>query len=265
MTKANKDKSILELAALNDKVAVVTGGGGHLGFQITLCLLELGAHVIVVGQTENKVAELKRKFKSKITFLQVDLNQKKEVNSLRNKLPGAIDILVNNAYTWPKNVQLETLEWDDAVATFITGAVSPLFLSQIAFEKMLKKGGSIINIASMYGIVSPDFRIYRDSGMGNAITYGATKAALIQMTKYLAIRGGPVKIRVNAVSPGPFSRPGTFDNGKEWFKEELISKVPLQRIGENWELKGVIALLAGDLGTYITGQNISIDGGWTTW
>ena len=117
----------------------------------------------------------------------------------------------------------------------------------------------------MYGVVSPDFRIYRESGMGNAAHYGATKAALIQMTRYLAVKGGPLNIRVNAISPGPFSRPGTFENGKEWFREELVNKVPLKRIGENWELKGVIALLASDLGTYITGQNICVDGGWTIW
>ena len=85
------------------------------------------------------------------------------------------------------------------------------------------------------------------------------------MTKYLAVKGGPLNIKVNAISPGPFSRPGTFDNGKKWFREELIAKVPLKRIGENWELKGIIALLASDMGTYITGQNISVDGGWTIW
>ena len=116
----------------------------------------------------------------------------------------------------------------------------------------------------MYGIVSPNFQIYRDSGMGNAAEYGATKAALIQITKYLAVKGAPKNIRVNAISPGPFSKPGSFD-GKEWFKQELINKMPLNRIGENWELKGTVVFLASNLSTYVTGQNISVDGGWTIW
>lgn len=265
MKKGNGEKIIEELASLAGKVAVVTGGGGHLGFQMSLCLLELGAKVIILGQDKNKVRILKEKFGRQATFIKIDLNDKGDIFSLDKKLPESIDILVNNAYSWPKQVHLENLEWDDVLNTFITGAVSPLFLSKMAFSKMKKRGGSIINIASMYGIVSPDFRIYRTSGMGNAIHYGASKAALIQMTKYLAIMGGPLNIRVNAISPGPFSRPGTFDNGKEWFREELINKVPLKRIGENWELKGVLALLASDMGSYITGQNLSVDGGWTTW
>ncbi|MEK7081956.1 MAG: SDR family oxidoreductase [Patescibacteria group bacterium] len=262
--KINQNKTIFELADLTGKKAVVTGGGGHLGFQMSKALLELGADVIVLARDKEKIKSLSKEFGKKISFIKVDLNNKEEVTALDKKLPSMIHILINNFYTWPTNPHFEKMQWDEAVATMTAGIVSPLFLSKVVFPKM-KKGGSIINIGSMYGMISPDFRIYRNSGMGNALEYGATKAALIQATKYLAVKGAPSGIRVNAISPGPFSRPGAFDNGKDWFKEELINKMPLHRIGENWELKGVIAFLASDLSSYVTGQNIAVDGGWTIW
>jgi len=258
-----KEKTVAELMNLGDKTAVVTGGGGHLGLEMSRALLEAGANVYVVGQTEEKTEPLKSLYKSKIKFLKINLNDEKEVESLNEKLPKTIDILINNFYSWPKNPHLEKMVWNDVRDTLVSGILSPLYLSKIAFEKM-QNGGSIINIASMYGIVSPNFQIYRDSGMGNAAEYGATKAALIQITKYLAVKGAPKNIRVNAISPGPFSKPGSFD-GKEWFKQELINKMPLNRIGENWELKGTVVFLASNLSTYVTGQNISVDGGWTIW
>lgn len=262
--KALAEKTFSELADLSGKIAVVTGGGGHLGFQMSKALLELGAEVLVLARDEKKIEPLAKTFGKKISFIKVDLNNKDEVAKLEKVLPEKIHVLVNDFYTWPTNPHFEKMQWDDVVATMVTGVVSPLFLTKIVFEKM-KEGGAVINIGSMYGMVSPDFRIYRDSGMGNAMEYGATKAALIQATKYMAVKGAGKGIRVNAISPGPFSRPGAFDNGKEWFKEELINKMPLHRVGENWELKGAIAFLASDLSTYVTGQNIAVDGGWTIW
>ena len=262
--KPDSLRTVLELADLTGKTAVVTGGGGHLGYRMSEAILELGGSVIVIGRDENKIAALGKRYGKKITFLKVDLNSEKEVLALEHKLPAKIDILINDFYTWPTNPHFEKMKWEEVVATMVTGIVSPIFTSKIAFEKM-KGGGSIINIGSMYGMVSPNFKIYRDSGMGNAIDYGATKAALIQATKYMAVKGASLGIRVNAVSPGPFSKPGAFENGKEWFKEELTSMMPLRRIGENWELKGVVAFLASDLSTYVTGQNIAVDGGWTIW
>lgn len=259
-----KIKTVLDLANLNGKTAVVTGGGGHLGFRMSEALLDLGAEIIIVGQHKEKILPLTKRFGESVTFISADLNHKASVLSLRQKLPTPIHICINNAYTWPTQPHFEKADWDDVEKTLVSGILSPIFVSQVAFEKMTQ-GGSLINIASMYGIVSPDFRIYRESGMGNAIEYGATKAAMIQMTKYLAVKGAPRGIRVNSISPGPFSKPGTFDNGKEWFRDELTAKVPLGRVGENRELKGAVAFLASDLSSYMTGQNVVVDGGWTVW
>ena len=259
-------KSVLELIRLDGKFAVVTGGGGHLGREISRALLELGAQVLILGRNQQKAEPLRAEFGSRVLFEQSDLNLKEEVLKVRDMLPKRVDVLVNNALTWPKNPHFETLDWDEINETLVSGVTSPLMLTNIVFDRMIAyRSGSIINNASMYGLVSPDFRIYRESGMGNAIAYNAAKAALIHVTRYLAVKGAPYNIRVNAFSPGPFSHPGTFDGGKEWFREELNRKVPLNRIGESWEIKGVIAFLASDLSTYVTGQNIPVDGGWTIW
>lgn len=259
-----QDRSVQQLMRLDGRTAVVTGGGGHLGLEISRCLLELGASVLALGRDEKKVAALAAAYPEALRFHTVDLNNRDAVRSLDGVLPARVDVLVNNALTWPKVPQFENVEWDAVNETLESGVTSPIILSRMAFDRMKAHGGAIINNASMYGMVSPDFRIYRDSGMSNAIHYNAAKAAIIQITKYLAVKGAPHNIRVNAFSPGPFSPPGAFD-GKEWFREELTQMMPLGRTAEKWEIKGVIAFLASDLSTYVTGQNIPVDGGWTTW
>lgn len=253
------------MMSLEGKTAIVTGGGGHLGTEISACLLELGSDVLILGRNPSKVEALIKRFGSKVKFMAIDLNDRDSVLNLDLKLHSHVDVLVNNAFTVPANVHFDHLDWNEVNATLTSGVTSPLYLSRLVFDRMkVAGGGVIINNASMYGMVSPDFRIFRDSGMGNGIDYGAAKAATIQITKYLAVKGAPYNIRVNAFSPGPFMHPGAFD-GKEWFNKELVSKIPLGRIGEKWEIKGVITFLATDLSSYVTGQNIPVEGGWTIW
>ena len=257
--------NVSDLMRLDGRTAVVTGGAGHLGGEISRCLLELGASVLVVGRDPRKADALKAEFGALVEFAEIDLNQPSAIEAIAERMPSRLDILVNNALSWPKNPRFEEVDWESVTETLVSGVTSPICVSRLAFDRMKANGrGVIVNNASMYGMVSPDFRIYRDSGMSNAIQYNAAKAAIIQITKYLAVKGAPHGIRVNAFSPGPFSPPGAFD-GKEWFKDELVQMMPLGRTAEKWEIKGVIAFLAGDLSTYVTGQNIPVDGGWTTW
>lgn len=267
----NDEKLVKNLIRLDGKLSLVSGGVGHLGKSISETLAELGSDILLVGQNENNgnlfVEELSKKFSIHAEFRKADLNLKKSIDSLMNSYNSKIDILINNAFTWPGILKLEDTDWEDFESTLSSGVTSPFYLSKRVIEKM-KKGnsGNIINIGSMYGIVSPNFKIYRNqSKMGNALAYNASKAAIIQMTKYLAVYCAKWNIRVNCVSPGPFPRPGTFDGGKEWFESELKEMNPLKKLGEPWHLKGTIALLASDLGAYMTGQNISVDGGWTIW
>ena len=264
-------KKISDLIKLNNKLSIVTGGTGHLGIAISETLAELGSDIIVVGQNEEKgndvVQKLSKQFDVKIEFYNVDLNLKSEIDQLLQKINSKVDILVNSAFTWPNVLKIEETNWEDFEKTLTTGITSPFYLTKQIIEKMKCNGsGNILSIGSMYGIVSPDFRIYRNQpNMGNALAYNASKAAIIQMTKYLAVYCAEWNIRVNCISPGSFPKSGTFSNGKEWFEAELKEMNPMKRLGEPWHLKGVVALLVSELGNYITGQNISVDGGWTIW
>jgi len=261
--------SIKDLMKLNGRMAIVTGGAGFLGSQMCSALLELGARVVSVSRGKSQAYTKELESNNNFISMKYDLSLKKAVHDCIDEIRSmsdSIDILVNNSYTWPKVVQFLDQDWKDFEQTMKTGIVAQLYITKLVFNIMIeqRKGGSIINIGSMYGKVSPDFGIYRDSGMGNAVEYGATKAGMIQITKYIASLGGKHNIRCNSISPGAFPRPGTFV-GKEWFEGELKRKTMLNRVGGGEELKGAILLLATDLGAYITGADISVDGGWTAW
>ena len=126
-----------------------------------------------------------------------------------------------------------------------------------------QRQGSIINIASMYGVVSPNPEIYGTSGQNNPPFYGAAKAGIIQLTKYLACHYVKDGVRANCISPGPFPNLDTKMNKD--FIENLSRKTPMNRVGQPAELQGIAVLLASDASSYINGQNIGVDGGWTVW
>jgi NAD(P)-dependent dehydrogenase (short-subunit alcohol dehydrogenase family) len=125
-------------------------------------------------------------------------------------------------------------------------------------------GASVVNIASMYGSVSPDPSIYGTSGANNPPSYGAAKAGLIQFTKYAACHLAAEGIRVNCISPGPFPAKRYLDQDPE-FKGRLQKKVPMGRTGDPQELQGPLLFLASDASSYVTGINLPVDGGWTAW
>jgi gluconate 5-dehydrogenase len=175
-----------------------------------------------------------------------------------------LDILVNNAAP----IHVATIETvpASAFASAAGGIVEAAFvLSQAALPLMRARGGSIINIASMYGTVSPDPGIYGSSGFNNPPQYGAAKAGLIQLTRYLACHLAPEGVRVNAVSPGPFPVREKLAKEQPEFLEALERKVPMRRVGHPDELAGVAVFLASDASSYVTGANIPVDGGWTAW
>lgn len=140
---------------------------------------------------------------------------------------------------------------------------SPFLLIQGLLPYM-NEGSSIVNIASMYGMVSPDPRIYGDSGQNSPVYYGAGKAGLIQMTKYLACHLADRNIRVNAISPGAFPNFSKEHVGGD-FHKNLENKIPVSRIGKPEDLNGAIHFLLSDSSSYVNGANIPVDGGWTAW
>ena len=268
-------KKLIDLFNLKNRVAIITGGLGHLGLAMTEALLELNAKVIITGireemkqkESQRKLKYLKQKFPQNIILFKVlDFRDDDSIREFFEEVKRSfksVDILINNAvYGVSKPVEkISFAEFSDG----INGVLSSVFkCCQLVFPLMKKKKrGVIINIASMYGIVAPDWRIYKNNPFNNPINYGASKAGVIQMTKYLASYWAKYGIRVNSISPGPFPTK-EITKDKE-FHNFLKEKTMLNRVGLPEDLKGVIALLASDASSYITGQNFVIDGGWTAW
>ena len=262
--------NVMKLFSLKGKVAIVTGGAGHLGFAIAEGLAGAGANVVIAGRDESQCQELADKLSKKynihaigkkldISSMDIVKNCMKELN----RDMGAIDILVNNAF-FGKQGNIETVSEQDWLEG-IDGTIHGVFRCTQAVIPYMesRKYGVIINISSIYGIASPDPRVYGDSGYDNPPSYGAGKAAILQFTRYAACHLATKGIRVNAISPGPFPDPEVQQNQR--FISNLENKVPLGRIGQPGDLMGAVVFLASQASNYITGQNIIVDGGWTVW
>lgn len=261
---------LANLMSLKGKNALVTGGFGHLGFGMVEALAELGANVIVcsrdVDKHEEVIQKLNLEFGTDSMAMELDMRNVESIEELRKKVLEKykqIDVLINNAY-FGSGKDLLSMTDSDWIHG-IDGSINSVFKMVRTFlSDMIKSGkGSIINIASMYGVVSPDVSIYEGNMFYNPPNYGAGKAAIIQLTKYIACVYGKNGIRCNSVSPGPF--PNEFVQQDKTFIKKLVNKVPLGRIGQPYELKGIIALLASEASSFINGTNIIVDGGWTAW
>ncbi len=259
---------ILSKFSLKGRTAVVTGGYGHLGRYICEGLAEAGARVIVCGKSESKYRQVFRINKNlNFSFIHMDISRtqsiKKAFSEIYKKY-GKIDILINNAVylSGQSPEEMTDREWHYG----IDGTLNSVFrcIREVIPYMKKKRIGNIINIASMYGVVSPDFRIYKNSPeFLNPPHYGSAKAGVVQLTKYYAVFLSKYNIRVNCISPGAFPSPDT--QLKKSFVKELSQKIPLGRIGNPEELKGIVVFLVSDASSYITGQNIIVDGGWTVW
>lgn len=260
-------RKLQNLFNLKNKVAIVTGGLGHLGFAMTEALLELEAEVIITSTKEelkDKKATEKLKYLKdnygKVSASIIDFSDEKSVVTFFSSVKK-VDILINNAVSWSKKAKNATdIEY---FKDGINGTLSSVFLCCKLFFNLCKGKGVIINIGSMYGVVSPDWRIYKQNNFSSPASYAAAKAGVIQLTRYLASYWSRYGMRVNSISPGPFPKKEVIKDKK--FLNSLKEKTMLGRIGEPEDLKGIVALLSSDASSYITGQNFIIDGGWTAW
>lgn len=264
-------KSIHDLLSLKGRTALVTGGAGYLGTEISYTLAELGANVIIasrdLGKCQGRCEEIARDFEGSVATLAIglDLLDKQSIARCFEQVHqhfDHIDILINNAWSGNKN-SWETIndrDWEYDIDMSLNSAFR---FTKAAFPDLQKSKGVVLNVTSMYGHVAPDYRIYEGTNFSNSPSYGAAKAGVIQFTKYLASFLSPHGIRANALSPGAFPHPPTQQH--ETFMARLGSKNPLGRIGYPHELKGAVALLCSDAGSYITGQNLCVDGGWAVW
>ncbi len=263
------------LFSLKNRVALLTGAAGHLGQVMAEGLCQAGAHVILNGRTPEKINALADRLTGKgylATACVFDMEDEPgllEAVEQMGREFGQIDVLVNNAYHGVA-AQVESDTVENFNSAYHLTVSMPFRLIQAALpylEKAAKKnsgGASVINMGSMYGMVSPDPSIYGDSGQNNPPHYGAAKAGLIQLTRYLACHLAPKKIRVNALSPGPFPQPSVAKTNPP-FHQALCDKNPMGRIGISEELIGPLVFLASDAASYVTGINLPVDGGWTSW
>ncbi|GIQ69990.1 gluconate 5-dehydrogenase [Xylanibacillus composti] len=264
-------RTLKQLFSLHGKVALVTGGAGHLGTEICHALLELGAKVVIASRnldnSQKKCKEIQEIFQGTVDIeaIELELTNKRQIQETARRMEeqyGGLDILVNNAWSGKKN-SFESItdeDWDYDIEMSLN---SVFRMVKATLPGLKEKKGVVLNITSMYGHVAPDYRIYDGIQFANPPSYGAAKAGVIQFTKYLASFLSPYGIRVNCLSPGPFPTSETQKN--QDFISNLSAKNPLNRIGQPHEIKGAVALLCSDASSYMTGQNICVDGGWTSW
>lgn len=268
---AREAATLNDLFDLSGKVAIVTGGYGHLGSAMVLALLQKNATVVVAGRSREK---FRKKFRNveneKLVFGEIDIADSPSIKTnfrdVYSKY-GRIDILVNNAH-FARGSALTDMSDEDWSYTMegVLGSVHKC-IREVKPYMSKQKSGKIINIASMYGVVSPDFALYSGEDFEkytNPPHYGAAKAGVIQLTKYYATRLGPENIQVNAITPGPFPKEKIQEENSAFIKR-LSSKNPLGKIGKPEDLGGVCLLLSSKGSDFITGQNLIVDGGWTIW
>ncbi|TAN01336.1 MAG: SDR family oxidoreductase [Chitinophagaceae bacterium] len=254
--------NVKDLFDLTGKISLVTGGAGKYGRCIAEGLAEAGATVIIASRNMDHVNNVAEEFHHRnlnVHALQVDQGVHASVISLKNNIItqfGRLDVFVNNAVSRPmKDYNAPIGDFAKSMETNATGMMDILREMIDLIEK--SGGGSIINIASMMGMFGPDLSNYEGTNMGNpAPDYFFHNAGLINLTRYLARIYAGKNIRVNCISPG-----GLFNHQPERFLENYCKKVPLRRMANNDDIKGLIVLLASKAGEYINGENILMDGG----
>ena len=266
-------KRISELMSLKGRIALITGGAGHIGSAMAEALAELGANIVLLDLSLESclpVCEhISKEYAVETLPLAVNLAQEKHIRTVPDKVVnkfGRLDIMINcaaivgisNLQGWATSFEEQCVDtWKQALDVNFT---APFILTQACTPALKESGhGSVINSASIYGHVGPDMRLYEGTEMGNPAAYAASKGGLIQLTRWLSTVLAP-EIRVNAISPG-----GVWRNQPEQFCNEYIERTPLKRMAIEEDLKGAAIYRASDLSQYVTGQDIVVDGGWNVW
>lgn len=259
---------------LRDHTALVTGAAGILGATFCRALSDAGCRVIGVDMDADAV---QRAAGSGVEAMAVDLRSEEAIVEAVARVEqqfGIPDVVVNNAASKSSKVRdfflpferASGLVWDEVMAVNVR---APMLLCREIGRRLVdaRRPGSVVNIASIYGVVAPDQRIYEGSDypeLGGAISspaiYSASKAAVLGLTKYLAAYWGQAGIRVNAISPG-----GVASGQNETFATRYSARVPLGRMARREDLCGALLYLASDESSYVTGQNIIVDGGLSAW
>ena len=261
---------VQELFDLHGRVAIVTGGGTHLGRAMATALGELGASVVIASRRRElceQVAAEMREDGIDCTGFGCDATVEADVDGLVDAVVekhGRLDVMVCNAGgNAAPPTYMPHASVDEFMATFEMNTKSAYLCAQAAARVMiLRRSGAIITIGSIHGIITNDKRWYAAIGQRRSgPAYQTAKSGILNLTRYLAAELGEYGITANCISPGQIPRP---DHDPE-FVEKARLNTPLQRSGTLDDIKGVVALLASPAGSWVTGHNLVVDGGWTIW
>jgi NAD(P)-dependent dehydrogenase (short-subunit alcohol dehydrogenase family) len=251
------------------RTILVAGGAGYLGLPCCTLMASLGANIAIADINPERLAAAKTAIEAagrgEVLALELDIGDEASVlHSVEAAADrfGGLWGLVNATFgsTGKRFDELTAAEFDRANRLNLTGS----FVLARAAATHMAEGGSMVLYASMYGVVAPNPANYPAGMAPNPIEYGAGKAGIVQMVRYMAGHFGPRNIRVNAVAPGPYPHQATQDGSAE-FMANLSRSAMLGRIGRQEEMAGPTAFLLGDAASYITGQCLNVDGGWTAW
>jgi NAD(P)-dependent dehydrogenase (short-subunit alcohol dehydrogenase family) len=267
-------RSVSDLINLQGRVGLITGGAGYLGSVMGQVLAELGATVVLLDiereQCLRVAGQIKEQYQVEVLPIVVDMEDEGDLRSVADQVLtcfGRLDILVHCAALvgtsklsgWDVPFDEQSVEtWRKALEMNLT---APFILTQSCEAALTTSGhGSVINIGSIYGVVGADPSLYEGTPMGGIPgAYAASKGGLLQWTRWLATALAP-QVRVNSITMG-----GVWRGQHEAFHRRYKERTPLKRMATEEDVKGAIAYLASDLSQYVTGQNLVVDGGWTTW
>lgn len=258
------------LFGLDGQVAVVAGGAGRIGSALCAGLAEAGAKVCALDLDYDAAASLASRLAAQgaeAIAVRADATQKTELESALSQITqrlGPPDILVNSTQfrgqgfyssdpcDYPKEA------WESVMGVNLTGV---LLTCQVFGRAMIAHGrGTVVNLSSTYGVVSADPRIYGDSGINSPVAYAASKAAVINLSRYLAIHWREKNVRVNCLVPG-----GVYDRQDEGFVREYCARTPLGRMAKADDYVGAVLFMVSPASSYMTGAVVTVDGGWTAW
>lgn len=262
------DPKVTQLFDLTGRVAMVTGGTGYLGTAMCMGLAEAGASVVVVSRSTERSEDVVSSLPSPggathygFAIDAMETDSLEERFSAVREAVGKVDVLVNNAVEWA------AADWSkitpEQFSRHQENNTSYFILSRLVHDDAVRRNSSasIILLGSMYGMVGSYPDAYEDICTPSSVAYHALKGGTINMARHLAVYWAKDRVRVNCLSPGPFPQTKAPAN----LVERLKDKSPMGRMGQPHELKGAVVFLASDASSYMTGQNLVVDGGWTAW
>lgn len=261
-----------ELFDLTGKVVIVTGGTGFFGAPISRALAAAGAHVIIASRNAVKCEEFAAELRASgydASGWKLDLADESQIGEFVSAVieeKGKIDVLVNNAVSREGFKNLEDIDaegWEASQKINSTGLM--LITKAVVAHMQTRKMGNIINIGSIQGTVGPHFPVYGSTGMTSPVNYTYDKWGMVGFTKWLANYYGKFNIRANCISPGGYGPGVELMTGKEEFIGNYKRLTPLGRFAVDKDIQGPIVFLASEASSYVTGHNLVVDGGWTSW